>query len=460
MGNFDHILAAKRNAPPTTPPPQAAAPVPQSAPAPAYTPPPPPVQTGASPMAFGRTTQQTAAPGLPVLQFDPASVWPLMEQMAEELDAAFKAACATFNIEAYIGRPNRFEFPQAVLFECWVRPHANDPHLTERVSAHIALEAKPGHRFPVEHVITVTDRGRSKCWGRFGTVTAADVLGIVQHLVQRRARPHLATRLREATGPFWQIFTRVENRLDAVSKDWEGIFLGLLAVVLLFPPVTPLGILLFWWLMRRPTAMRSSGKPEQEPRTLQLFDSWQAVLSGAAPYADTMRERFLNVLAACPMEEFAYETENLRFRSLELLEEREQIVLRAKRGVIYCQIYQFGADLYVGWQSFINLGRWVETTIASGVDRQSGQRVQLNCAVPGTQMPNEYNYMDLSCLTEWSHVQIANLTRQLMKELQIEQEIDFQIVRGPRTTIGTTTGHSAGGTGAVGGVRRFFQRKA
>ena len=131
MGNFDHILAAKRNPPASTPPPQqAAAPVPQ----PTYTPPPPPVQTGASPMAFGRTTQQTAAPGLPVLQFDPASVWPLMEQMAEDLDAAFKAACATFNLDAYVGRPNRFEFPQAVLFECWVRPHANDPHLTERVT--------------------------------------------------------------------------------------------------------------------------------------------------------------------------------------------------------------------------------------------------------------------------------------------------------------------------------------
>ena len=38
----------------------------------------------------------------------------------------------------------------------------------------------------------------------------------------------------------------------------------------------------------------------------------------------------------------------------------------------------------------------------------------------------------MNCLTEWTHAQVVMLMKQLMKELQIDQEIDFKIVRGER----------------------------
>ena len=125
--------------------------------------------------------------------------------------------------------------------------------------------------------------------------------------------------------------------------------------------------------------------------------------------------------------------------ALDSVEEREQIVLTAGRGIIYCQLYEFGADLYVGWQSFLNRGRWIESPVSSGVDRATGKRVEVKTVVPGTQALSEYDVMDLNCLTEWTHAQLVSLPRQLMKELQIDQEIDFKIIRGERSALNEQT---------------------
>ena len=99
---------------------------------------------------------------------------------------------------------------------------------------------------------------------------------------------------------------------------------------------------------------------------------------------------------------------------------------------MYCQIYEFGNDLYVGWHSFLNRGTWIEQTVARGVDRQSLKRVEVKTVVPGTKALSEYDLIDLNCLTEWIHAQNVSLIKQIMAELQIDQEIDFKIVRGER----------------------------
>src|SRR5262249_52255699 len=171
----------------------------------------------------------------------------------------------------------------------------------------------------------------------------------------------------------------------------------------------------------RPTAVRSSGKSEREPRTLVLYDSWQAVLFGAAGSVPIMRTRFDAILRDAPIRGFKSSVENIQYRALDSVEERDQIVLTAGRGIIYCQLYEFGADLYVGWQSFLNRGRWIESPVSKGIDRATGKRVEVKTVVPGTQALSEYDVMDLNCLTEWTHAQLVSLTRQLMKELQIDQ---------------------------------------
>ena len=55
--------------------------------------------------------------------------------------------------------------------------------------------------------------------------------------------------------------------------------------------------------------------------------------------------------------------------------------------------------------------------------------------MPGVQGLSEYDVMDLNCLTEWTHAQVVALTRQLLKELQIEQEINGKDLRGERSGL-------------------------
>jgi hypothetical protein len=200
-----------------------------------------------------------------------------------------------------------------------------------------------------------------------------------------------------------------------------------------------IGLIIKIKIGRQPAAVRSSGKSEREPRTLVLYDSWQAVLFGAAGSVPIVRARFDAILRDAPIRGFKSTVENIQYRALDSVEEREQIVLTAGRGIIYCQLYEFGADLYVGWQSFLNRGRWIESPVSSGVDRATGKRVEVKTVVPGTQALSEYDVMDLNCLTEWTHAQLVSLTRQLMKELQIDQEIDFKIIRGERSALNEQT---------------------
>ncbi len=128
---------------------------------------------------------------------------------------------------------------------------------------------------------------------------------------------------------------------------------------------------------------------------------------------------------------------------MDSLQERQQYVLTSGRGVIYCQIYEFGTDLYIGWQSFLNRGLWLEQDVSKGIDKKTGKRIQLKTVISGTQNLTEYDVMDLNCMTEWVHAQMVSITKQLMAERQIDQEIDFKIVRGERGELNPSQANPA-----------------
>jgi hypothetical protein len=140
-------------------------------------------------------------------------------------------------------------------------------------------------------------------------------------------------------------------------------------------------------------------------------------------------------------------------------EEREQLVLVAGRGIVFCQIYEYGRDLYVGWDGHLNRGQWVEQTVASGIDKATGNPVGISRVVPGMQPTTEYDLADLSCLMEWTHAQVVKMLKQLIAEKRIDQEIDFSIQRAERQQV-----VASGGAAAEGGVgtriRKAFQRTA
>jgi hypothetical protein len=199
------------------------------------------------------------------------------------------------------------------------------------------------------------------------------------------------------------------------------------------------GAIARWRLRRRHACVQTDGKPADEPRVLLRVDSWQTVVFGLGADHELVRKRFLEALDTPPSHHFRSHVEQVWHWGLDGKEEREQIVLRLGRAIAFCQIYEYGSDLYVGWDGHLNTGQWVEKTITRGVDRRSGLPVAVAAVEPGTQPATEYDLMDLNCLMEWTHAQFVRLVKQRLAERNVDQEIDFQILRGERQNL-TSTG--------------------
>lgn len=208
-----------------------------------------------------------------------------------------------------------------------------------------------------------------------------------------------------------------------------------------------IGFLMFWPLTliagviglvatgRGPHLVRSAGKPMAEPRDLRYFDSWQTVVFGGGAGADDIRTWALAIFKGSQQTRFTCRVERVWYWGLDGKDEREQLVLQYKRAIVFVQIYQQGADLYVGWDAHMNVGTWIEQPFVSGIDRQTGERVRLMKVAHGSQPVTVHDLADLNCLAEWVHAQLAQIVRRYVKEQQIDQEIDFTIIRGDRKSV-------------------------
>jgi len=198
---------------------------------------------------------------------------------------------------------------------------------------------------------------------------------------------------------------------------------------LILATVGALGVV---WVQTTPRLVRSGGKPLAEPRHLYYLDAWQTVIFEAGDDTSRIRADLLSLLSQTSQNRFACCTEMIWHWGLDGKTEREQIVLRHGRSMVFCQVHHYGSDLYVGWDAHLNIGTWLEKTVGSGIDRQTGERVRVVNVTHGTQPTGEYDLVDLNCLLEWTHAQVTKVLRQYLKEKEIDQEVDFQIIRGDR----------------------------
>lgn len=192
------------------------------------------------------------------------------------------------------------------------------------------------------------------------------------------------------------------------------------------------GIFVFY---RSPTLVYSSGKPLAEPRVLSYLDAWQTVIFGAGDGADKIKNELLTFFQGYDQNRFTFSLEKIWRWGLDGKVEREQIVLSYGRGLIFCQIYKYGSDLYIGWDAHLNIGSWMERELAKGIDRETGKRVKVMTIEQAVQPFTEFDLVDLNCLLEWTHAQVTQVLKKYIKESEIDQEIDFAIIRGDRQSI-------------------------
>ena len=73
------------------------------------------------------------------------------------------------------------------------------------------------------------------------------------------------------------------------------------------------------------------------------------------------------------------------------------------------------------------------------------------------QATTEYDLVDLNCLLEWTHAQVTKVLKQYLDERQIDQEIDFQIIRGDRQNA-TSVDEDKDEKGGIRKALRFMRK--
>lgn len=344
-----------------------------------------------------------ARSALPVVQRRDASIWEEAEKRRDALFDSLQAASRDQGYEAAVLKSRVYEQPAWVSIEAWV-PSSRD-EVTRRRFASITIFAKAFHKDKFEYTVRVRDSDWEATHKGLRRLERDDVEKLVTFVLGAKARVPEFKR-------HWRA-----NRVEGLRRDP----LGWNAKRTMFPK-------------HRPVVL-SSGKPKEEPRNLVLIDSWQAMISGLGQDADALRERFLGALKASPIADSAHRVERIWYWGLDGPVEREQIVVTLRRGIVFCHIYRYDRELYVGWDAHLNAGQWVETTVGRGKSKATGEYTTIKTVESGVQRLTEYDLIDVSCLSEWIHNQLVQLVQRLMKERQIDQEIDFKIIRGDRQKV-------------------------
>jgi hypothetical protein len=449
----------------------------------------------------------------PILRRGENVVWKKIEDERDRIYEALLKVCEKFELDAHVLRSSPYAYPAMVTLECWV-PKDNSL-VTERSSAAITIQPKPFHRHEVLFDVQIQKcqglgKGATASWsplkwwfillcivftplllamlgyyayrflvsrgGKFKRFSglrelpAESLEGLVGFLLNKGWCPYL--RKFAVRKHWWQLW-RPRNKIETLMPDWLAILNVALVVLGIgifgycggntkhakYQPAAYVlwtaSVGLFIYLKLRPRLVRSSGKPNHEPRSLLAGDGWHVVLFEAGQDAGGLKDEFAKLLKAGAHEKLRSWTEKIWYEGLDDIEEREQIVVSFGRAMVYCQIYRYQDDLYVGWDAYLNEAQWEETSMATGLDRECGLPVTVAVAVSGEQEPSEYDVADLHLVTEWVHARLSNLVRRVIKDKGIDQEIDFKPVRSVREAREAVSEPASGGL-----FGRLFRRKS
>jgi len=185
---------------------------------------------------------------------------------------------------------------------------------------------------------------------------------------------------------------------------------------------------------KEPLYKVTMGKPNQEPRLLMPFDSWQTLVSEISNEKNNIIKEIQEKLKIIIHKESNLRIfkESISYWGVNGKDEREQLVCIFNRSYVFIHIYDYGDDLYIGWNAKLNYGVWEEYKIAEGYTDGYLKNINLFGVKVGWNEINEYDLSDANFLLETVHSYVIQIIKRIMKEKKIDQEIDFSIVRESR----------------------------
>jgi hypothetical protein len=352
------------------------------------------------------------------------------------------------------------------------------------------------HRYDHEINVEIKEGKKIKRYLSIVELNLGNVKALVRYMLRRTDLKTFG--FRRVRGRFWEMWLP-KNNVTGLGKDWLGIatpFLFIIGFLFLFTVMvsglsfsdsssssTPLlaflgslfllavgviGILAFMaglglslYTSWRRTYFLSPGKPAQEPRRLLRMDSWQALVRDIGREAQQVKAAVKKELAIGLSEGVQLGDEKIWYSGVDGPEEREQTVVTFRRGIGFIHIYSYGKDLYVGWDAHVNAGAWKEKQVADGLEPETGEYCRVNTIESDWHIPNEYDITDTNCLIEWIHAAVTNVTKRILDEYKIDQEIDFKILRGERqSVVGTRSPEETKDKPLISGLKSKFKREA
>jgi len=384
------------------------------------------------------------------------TVWDRAVQRRDQLYAEVKAALAAEAIDALVFVSANGNYPPWVKLEAWLPPPGGGDG-RERAELLLVVDAKPYHRHPVVVSARATRGKKAIRVEALASLSASQVAEWTRFAVRRGGKPRNYHPVLDALlRPFgWRV-----NRIDrAYRNGWLPSgprLLGLGSILLAgwgaaddAVALIPLGVVGLLaagiWAGRR---WRAVFVPEQAvvaPRNLGLVDSWHAVIAELGGSYAEIKQRLIDTISAERGAGLACQTELYGYRTPNGYEERERLVVSKGQALVQVHVYRFNNDLFVGWHAYLNWAQWGETAPVSRKIQKS-RTVEFRELRQGYYIPNQLDLIDLSSLSELVHRRIERELKAILKEKEIDQEIDFSIIRGDRDVALDKSRHADQGT--------------
>jgi uncharacterized membrane protein YhaH (DUF805 family) len=167
------------------------------------------------------------------------------------------------------------------------------------------------------------------------------------------------------------------------------------------------------------------------PRHLGHVDSWHAVLVGLGGAAPVLTARLIARFEDTDADDLDVHREWYGYRISNGYEERERLVLSHRQAHVHVHVHTDGDNLFVGWQALLNWAQWRETSPVTTLE-DGDQSVVFRDVAPGWYYPDLFDLIELNSLSDTVHTAIEREVKSLLTEHGIDQQVDFEILRGDR----------------------------
>jgi hypothetical protein len=391
----------------------------------------------------------------PVRVTSTETLWDRALVSRDQCAAEMRKVLAAEGIGSLVVLSQHGNYPPWAKLEAWIPAGPADASVRERVELDVIVDIKPCHKSEIVHTARLK-KGKTKISANERPVfSREDVSEWTAFAVGRGPKPSSYSPMRDALlALLGGIIPPLRPHRNPIVKPYRSTGLTLRRVligggVLLYilasavAPVAPavVGVAVLPWLAalaaapfivrRRRHIDAVTSQPLIAPRNLGLVDSWQAVVTGLGPDCAHVRQRLHQQMAAARHMGIKCQWETYGYRTPNGYEERERLVMVKGQSVVQAHIYPFGPDLFVGWHAFLNWAKWDEQKIpTSRIER--GREIKFHSLRPGVYIPSLFDLIDLNALSDLVHRHFERELKARLKERAIDQEIDFEIIRGDR----------------------------